>query len=213
MLGVNDGDHVVVYSRGPAAGMLWAARAWWTFKVYGHEKVSVLDGGIDAYKKAGHPVTNDVVVAKPGNWSAKTIDFSRFITFDELEKKNADGSAIFDDLRKINYLDARPSPVFKGDVPLGIPAEGATGSHLKHAKNVPFTVVVTDNGLKSREEIVAAMKSAGFDEQLPTVTACNGGGHASLLALALSHAGKQCKVFNGSLIEIGQRAPHYISEK
>ncbi|KHJ91692.1 rhodanese-like protein [Oesophagostomum dentatum] len=62
LLGINNGDHIVIYSRGPVAGMLWAARAWWTFKVYGHNKVSVLNGGLDAWKKAGKPVTSDVVV-------------------------------------------------------------------------------------------------------------------------------------------------------
>ncbi|KIH51942.1 hypothetical protein ANCDUO_17963 [Ancylostoma duodenale] len=34
LLGVNAGDHVVVYSRDKFAGMMWAARVWWTFKVW-----------------------------------------------------------------------------------------------------------------------------------------------------------------------------------
>ncbi|VDM79082.1 unnamed protein product [Strongylus vulgaris] len=33
LLGINEGDHVVIYSRGAMGGMIWAARAWWTFKV------------------------------------------------------------------------------------------------------------------------------------------------------------------------------------
>ncbi|KIH44263.1 hypothetical protein ANCDUO_25717, partial [Ancylostoma duodenale] len=119
LLGVNAGDHVVVYSRDKFAGMMWAARVWWTFKnaemtsvkrqyfpavlqnlVYGHHKVSVLDGGFEAWKKAKKPVTSDVVVVTPGNWTAKPIDKSLLITYEELDKKNADGKSLFQDLSK-----------------------------------------------------------------------------------------------------------------
>ncbi|KAK6749117.1 hypothetical protein RB195_001615 [Necator americanus] len=203
LLGVNNGDHVVVYSRGPGTGMLWAARVWWTFKVYGHNKVSVLNGGLGAWKNASKPVTSDVVVVASGNWMAKPIDKSLLITFEELDQKNSDGKSLFQDLTKINYLDARPAGVFNGTEPLGIPAEGATGAHLKGAKNVPLAKVVGEHGMKSKEEIEETLKNAGYDGSLLTVAACNGGVQASLLALALDHAGKKYRVYNGSMFEIG----------
>ncbi|ETN76030.1 Actin [Necator americanus] len=196
LLGVNNGDHVVVYSRGPGTGMLWAARVWWTFKVYGHNKVSVLNGGLGAWKNASKPVTSDVVVVASGNWMAKPIDKSLLITFEELDQKNSDGKSLFQDLTKINYLDARPAEVFNGTEPLGIPAEGATGAHLKGAKNVPLAKVVSEHGMKSKEEIEETLKNAGYDGSLLTVAACNGGVQASLLALALDHAGKKYRVYN-----------------
>ncbi|KHJ86949.1 rhodanese-like protein [Oesophagostomum dentatum] len=65
-LGINANDHIVIYARGRFAGMLFAARAWWTFKVYGHEKVSILDGGLEAWKKAGKPVTDAVTTVAVG---------------------------------------------------------------------------------------------------------------------------------------------------
>ncbi|VDM74715.1 unnamed protein product [Strongylus vulgaris] len=64
LLGINAGDHIVVYARGLYAGMLWASRVWWLFKLYGHDKVSVLDGGLDAWKKAGKSVSGDVTSVK-----------------------------------------------------------------------------------------------------------------------------------------------------
>ncbi|KAL6740465.1 hypothetical protein Aduo_013816 [Ancylostoma duodenale] len=216
LLGVNAGNHVVIYSRDKFAGILWAARVWWTFKVYGHNKISVLDGGYEAWKRAKKPVTSDVVVVTPGNWTAKPIDKSLLITYEELDKKNADGKSLFQDLSKINYLDARPAAQFNGTDPLGIPlAEGATatGSHLKGAKNVPLPDVIGEKGIKSKEEIEKALKKAGFDAGLPTVTACNGGVQAALLALALDHVGIPYRVYNGGMYEIGLRSPKMISEK
>ncbi|VDN36803.1 unnamed protein product [Cylicostephanus goldi] len=66
-LGVNAEDHVVIYAREAFAGMLWASRVWWTFKLYGHEKVSILSGGLNAWKEAGKSVT-DVVPDVEVGW-------------------------------------------------------------------------------------------------------------------------------------------------
>ncbi len=44
-LGIGNGDHVVVYD---AQGIYSSPRVWWMFRVFGHERVSVLDGGLAA---------------------------------------------------------------------------------------------------------------------------------------------------------------------
>jgi thiosulfate/3-mercaptopyruvate sulfurtransferase len=44
--GVRDGAHVVVYDRNGGA---WAARIWWLLRVHGFDRVSVLDGGLEAW--------------------------------------------------------------------------------------------------------------------------------------------------------------------
>ncbi|KHJ91693.1 hypothetical protein OESDEN_08436 [Oesophagostomum dentatum] len=98
-------------------------------------------------------------------------------------------------------------------MPLDIPAKGATGNHLKGAKNVPLSAVFGADGVVTKEDIEKALKTAHYDPSHPTITACNGGVQASLLALALKHAGKQSRVYNGSMFEIAARAPEMISEK
>ncbi|PIO70644.1 hypothetical protein TELCIR_07494 [Teladorsagia circumcincta] len=108
----------------------------------------------------------------------------------------------------INYLDARPAGQYNGSEPLG-----ATGAHLKGAKSVPLALVVSENGLIPRKEIIRVLHDAGFIKALPTVTACSGGVQASMLALVLSHVGVKSRVYNGSMSEIGLRAPQLISEK
>lgn len=49
-LGICNSDHVCVYVQ---KGCFSAARVWWTFKVFNHEKVCIIDGGLEAWREAG----------------------------------------------------------------------------------------------------------------------------------------------------------------
>ena len=52
-LGLSDSDHVVVYD---GSGVnLSAPRVWWTFRTFGHDRVSVLDGGINKWRREDRP--------------------------------------------------------------------------------------------------------------------------------------------------------------
>eukprot|EP01097_Dermamoeba_algensis_P008888 TRINITY_DN6106_c0_g1_i1.p1 TRINITY_DN6106_c0_g1~~TRINITY_DN6106_c0_g1_i1.p1 ORF type:complete len:186 (-),score=24.08 TRINITY_DN6106_c0_g1_i1:456-1013(-) len=53
-LGLSNQDHVVCYDTG--SNYFASARVWWTFRVFGHEKISILDGGLRAWESAGFPV-------------------------------------------------------------------------------------------------------------------------------------------------------------
>ena len=55
--GVGDEDEVVVYDQ---ATSLASARAWWVLRWAGHPAVRVLDGGLEAWRRAGQPVTTEV---------------------------------------------------------------------------------------------------------------------------------------------------------
>ncbi|CUX71830.1 MULTISPECIES: sulfurtransferase [Agrobacterium] len=49
-LGLRPNVHVITYD---ALAGQWAARLWWVFRTLGHEKVSVLDGGLKRYQAQG----------------------------------------------------------------------------------------------------------------------------------------------------------------
>ena len=55
-LGINNDHHVICYdsSGGPMAAM----RVWWTFRVFGHDRVSVLSGGLPKWQKEGHSTSS-----------------------------------------------------------------------------------------------------------------------------------------------------------
>ena len=52
-MGIGDGKRIVVYD---TAGLFSAARVWWTFRVFGHTDVAVLDGGLAKWKAEGRPL-------------------------------------------------------------------------------------------------------------------------------------------------------------
>ncbi len=49
-LGISSDDHIIIYVQRDSFS---AARVWWMFRAFGHEKVSLLDGGIQAWIDAG----------------------------------------------------------------------------------------------------------------------------------------------------------------
>ncbi|KAL3075564.1 hypothetical protein niasHT_036584 [Heterodera trifolii] len=96
LLGLNSDDHLVFYGRGPFGGMLFASRAYWLFKSYGHAGgLSVLDGGLTAWEAQQMPVVSTVnaheavFVAKKGNWRAKTEPSAKTVSFEQLTAATA----------------------------------------------------------------------------------------------------------------------------
>ncbi|CAJ0564559.1 unnamed protein product, partial [Mesorhabditis spiculigera] len=207
-LGVNQGDTLVTYARGPMAGMSFAARAAFVLELYGLAPL-VLNGGLTAWK-------GDVESAKwtappPGNITINTFQpEGRLATFDELYKGHDQGNSTFDNLDKINYLDCRPKEMFdegKGAI-LG---PKSTGYHLKGASHFGNGRICGDQGLVDDQQIKQV--TSGLKPGVETVTACNTGLGASLAWLALRHVGIPAKMFNGSMTEIAARDSSLINEK
>ena len=68
-LGLSDSDDLVVYD---GSGVnLSAPRVWWTFRVFGHQRVAVLDGGFGKWRREGRPIESGSVVLPPGRFSAR----------------------------------------------------------------------------------------------------------------------------------------------
>ena len=67
-LGISSADRVVVYDQ---RGIFSAPRLWWMLRVFGHDNVSVLDGGLPGWVAAGHPVqAGEPAAAAPGDFNA-----------------------------------------------------------------------------------------------------------------------------------------------
>src|SRR4029077_12394562 len=67
-LGIADTDTIVVYEGGE---LFSAARVWWTFRLFGAEKVFILDGGLPAWKAEGRPIDNFPVIRSPRSFRAR----------------------------------------------------------------------------------------------------------------------------------------------
>lgn len=62
-------------------------------QIYGHEKVSVVNGGLDAWRRAQLPTEDAAVEVKPGNWKAK-LNKQLVATFEELVANQPDGYCV-----------------------------------------------------------------------------------------------------------------------
>jgi thiosulfate/3-mercaptopyruvate sulfurtransferase len=67
-LGISEKDHLVVYD---SAGLGPACRAYWTFKVFGHEKISILNGGLPTWILNEYPVESGEPQYSTTTYSAK----------------------------------------------------------------------------------------------------------------------------------------------
>ena len=66
-LGISNISEIVVYD---AAGLFSAARVWWMFRVFGHDNIKVLDGGLPKWVSEKHPVESGNAQITAGNFKA-----------------------------------------------------------------------------------------------------------------------------------------------
>jgi thiosulfate/3-mercaptopyruvate sulfurtransferase len=192
-LGIASEDRVVVYD---ARGVVSAARVWWTFRAFGHDRVAVLDGGFRAWTAEGRPVAS-------GEPSPPRRPF-RATLRPELVR---DLEAVRRNLvtRDEQIVDARSRGRFAGTEPE--PRAGLRGGHIPGSLNLPYeTLYQPDGTLLPPERLRAAIVDAGIDLGKPITTTCGSGITASVLALALHLLGRpDVAVYDGSWTEWGGR--------
>jgi thiosulfate/3-mercaptopyruvate sulfurtransferase len=193
-LGVGSGDTVVIYD---GHGLFSAARAWWNFRVMGHAKVFVLDGGLPRWLAEGRPVETGPASPNEAAFEPR-LDLSLVRDIDQVrDLLNTRAEAV---------VDVRGAARFEGSAPE--PRPGVRSGHMPGARNLPFTELVNaDGGLQSRDAILAALTRAGVDPSQRLTATCGTGVTASVLALAMSRVGLSgAAVYDGSWTEWGGRS-------
>jgi thiosulfate/3-mercaptopyruvate sulfurtransferase len=109
-----------------ANGALAATRLWWLLRVAGHDRVSVLDGGLAAWEQAGFALESGPVQRERSD-ARVTFDRAQVVWFDELERRREEGSALL--------IDARAAPRYRGEMEPIDPVAG----HVPGALNRPFS--------------------------------------------------------------------------
>jgi thiosulfate/3-mercaptopyruvate sulfurtransferase len=193
-LGIGDEHRIVLYDAGGIAG---AARAWWTFRAFGHSNVTVLDGGLLKWLAEGRLVDTAIPRIVPTHFTA-TLN-SQLVRAREQVLANID-------TRQEQVLDARSSERFEGRAQE--PWPGRRSGHIPGSLNLDHTTLVNtkDGTLKSAGELRQLFEAAGVDLDKPIVTSCGSGITASVLAFALHLLGsEQAAVYDGSWAEWGLR--------
>ncbi|MFO0993401.1 MAG: 3-mercaptopyruvate sulfurtransferase [Hyphomicrobiales bacterium] len=191
-LGIGDGKKVIAYD---AVGLFSAARAWWMFRVFGHDDVAVLDGGLPKWKAEGRPL-EDGPATKPQerHFTARYQAMMVRDKADVLRAVEKHDAAI---------ADARSLPRFSAQEPE--PRPGVRGGHMPGAKNVHYATLLRPDGtLKSPDEIAKVFAAAGVDVAKPIITSCGSGVTAAILSLGLTLIGaKDHGLYDGSWSEWG----------
>jgi thiosulfate/3-mercaptopyruvate sulfurtransferase len=202
---IRKSDHIVCYDR---AGIFSAPRVWFTFKIFGAQNVSVLNGGYPKWTSENLPVEKgqDFGLGKLTRPSATEKDFdykldrSKVINADEILKLS---------LRKQKGLtdeyiiDARSAPRYKGEVEE--PRQTKRKGHVDLALNVFFKDLLDGNSCyKSENEILEEFRKRNINTDKNMTLYCGSGTTACIDILALAALGKfdNCRLYDGSWSEM-----------
>ena len=192
-LGVGDETHVVVYDH---AGGQFATRLWWALTYYGHDLVSVLDGGWNRWTTEGRPTTGEVPNPAPATFTPKTRPGWRREAEDVLAASRT-GEAL--------VLDARDAGQYTGAVTRG---EGRPG-HVPGARHLHADGLFgPDGSFLPDDDLEEKLREAGVpeDREAPVVAYCNGGVAATVPLFALHRLGYgNLANYDGSWNEWGAR--------
>lgn len=192
-LGIGDDDRVVIYG---ARHLIAAARVWWSFRVFGHEAVAVVDGGFPRWEAEGRPVESGMPAPVPRRFTARYRP--------ELVRDLA-GMRVAVAGGREQVLDARSVGRFAGTEPE--PRPGLRGGHMPGSLSLPYDrLFAADGTLLPVDTLRSVFERAGLDLARPVAATCGSGVSACVLALGLHLlAQRQAAVYDGSWTEWGGR--------
>ncbi|CAF0930483.1 unnamed protein product, partial [Brachionus calyciflorus] len=159
-LGISNKHHLILYDRSPF-GFFASSRTWWVFRVYGHEKISILNGGLNAWLKNCFNLSHQVE-------DFKSEDFRI--------KENFDLTRNYDDIiqnitsKKEQVVDARPREDFNKINPvIGLP------NNIPNSVNLPYSELFdSSTGLiKNDQQLKELFDQEGVDLTKPLIASCN----------------------------------------
>ena len=188
-LGISYADLVVVYD---LRGVISAARVWWTFRAFGHDRVAVLDGGFRKWRAEGRPVESGPAAPAPRRFRAN-LRRRPVRDLRQMRRNMTSG--------REQALDARSRGRFDGTEPE--PRAGLRGGHIPGSLNLPYdTLYRPDATLLPPDGLRQAFAAAGVDLDRPVATSCGSGITAAVLALGLHLVGHtKVAVYDGSWTE------------
>lgn len=191
-LGIGSTHAIVVYD---ASGQNFSApRLWWMLRVFGHQSVAVLDGGLRKWVAESRAVDAVIPASLPAAFEA------------HLDSSRMRGIAFMRDnvsARDAQVVDARSPGRFEATE--AEPRAGVRGGHMPGSVNVHYASLVRDDGtLRDATELATIVKAAGLDTSRPIVASCGTGVTGCAVLLALDVIGDaNTALYDGSWTEWG----------
>ncbi|MDA0231687.1 MAG: sulfurtransferase [Proteobacteria bacterium] len=191
-LGIANTSHVVIVARGmSAAEMAGAARVFWTFKVLGHDAVSILDGGMKAYMALPAPPVES------GQARSETRPFKASFRPDLIASK---AEVIAAQESGGLLLDLRPESQYSGARgPGSVRRKGTIAS----ARNLPLNRLTEGGSFKTEVALAELFSAVDAAQGEPITCFCNTG-HMASLGWFVAHellGNKAARLYDGSMAE------------
>lgn len=192
-MGIGNGHHVIVYD---SYGLFSAARVWWMFRAFGHDNVSLLNGGLLKWQAEGRPCESGQIQRPQAEFNA-SFRPELVNSIEDVQAVVAAGNRAI--------LDARSAPRFFGEAPE--PRAGLRGGHIPGSFNLPFDQLLdgTSKTLLPADRLKPLFSDV-LDKGNGITCSCGTGVTACALALALHLIGEtDVAVYDGSWTEWGGR--------
>lgn len=204
-LGINRDDTIVVYDSAEQ-GIFSAPRVAWTFKVFGHPTVHILNN-FKLWGEQGYDVVNgEQETYDRTDYPVPQLDKSRVISFEEVREIAKDYKK--EGAEEIEILDARSEGRWKGTDPE--PRPGLSSGHIPGSTSVPVPVLLDPKTktFLAAAELRKVFDERGVDPQKPIISSCGTGVTAAVIDAALTEAGYgegSRRIYDGSWTEWAQR--------
>jgi thiosulfate/3-mercaptopyruvate sulfurtransferase len=203
---VGEGDRLVFYDD---VGMnRQAIRGYWLLRLYRFpaDRIHILDGGIEAWRRAGGETSTDRPEADLADGLRKPVelgerDDSLIATYDEVRAWSREA---FKPDGPTRILDVRTAAEW-----VGTDLRAKRGGHIPGARQRCFVDLLTEEGtFRSVDEMVSLVRASGADPAEIRATYCQGGVRAALVWFALHElAGfDEVRSYAGSWEEWGNRS-------
>jgi 3-mercaptopyruvate sulfurtransferase SseA len=175
-LGISPKSHIVIYD--DKNGSNAAARFWWMMRAVGHEKVQVLNGGLQTAIKIGFPTSSGPEIFDPSEYKVLAWKLAT-ANIEEVEKARNNKKSIVIDVRDKNRFDGLTEPL---DLIAG---------HIPGAINIPFNENLNEDGLYKPASVLNEKYSAVLGHTKPeeVIVHCGSGVTACHTLLAMEYAG------------------------
>ncbi len=186
----------------------WACYAFWTFKLFGHQKCLIMNGGRKKWIDENRPLTKEVPNYPKTNYNVNQVNEEAIRAFRD--------EVLTHTKAKKPLIDVRSSAEYTGELlhMENYPQEGALrGGHIPGAENVPWSQAVSEDGtFKSYEELKEIyQKSLGLNPDDEVIAYCRIGERSAHTWFVLTYllGFEKVRNYDGSWTEWGNmvRAP------
>ncbi len=193
-LGIDNNTHVVLVPTGASStDMGVGTRVYWTFKVLGHDNVSILNGGMAAWTKdKKNPLQAGAPKVEPKTFKV-AVRKDMIVTMDDVKKAKAAGVLLVDNRPEDQYAGINRHP------------KATESGTIEGAKNLPNTWVTVNGGgeFRDRSQLDQLYKVANVPTSGDQISFCNTGHWASVGWFVSSEimGNKKAKMYDGSMTE------------